>query len=503
MVATLASKLTGFIRVQSIADVFGATWHTDAFLTAFLIPECLYLFFTEGALACALIPVFAKYLVAPSPDESRKDAPDAASLMWTLTVIAFLIALPITLAIALGQRYVATALGPGFSTQTQGLAASLLTIVALYIPLGLVGGVFQGYLNARGHFLAPALGPLLFNIVTIAAAYLFGRTYGVHALAYGVVIGGLLALIIQWLALRLFGVSLGRPDFRHPGLGLAARLLLPIIASLVLVQGQVIIERILASSLAPGSIASLNFAQKILNLPAGFLALTISTALMPTLAAAAVKSDWLSFDASARRCHDVLLFLVAPVSLWFFVSAAPIVHLAFRRGAFTLAHAAVTETVLRAFAPALVPMAGTYLLTRLFLARGDAKTPAVVKGIAIAINLGLLGTTLPRWGIVAIPAAFTGMYFVNYILLLIPFFRIAPDTGRSFTHEFGRILLACLIISPVAFWLATATAETTSARITAIIAPGILLAMAFPLLSHILGANATRTIVGFVREKLR
>ena len=120
--ATLLSKATGFLRIQSIAGFFGATWQTDAFLTAFLIPECLYLFFTEGALASALVPLFTGYFNDASDEEKIERG---QVLLVTLSVIVTIGGILIAAFIYFYRAQVSASLGPQFASPTRNLAAVL------------------------------------------------------------------------------------------------------------------------------------------------------------------------------------------------------------------------------------------------------------------------------------------------------------------------------------------------------------------------------------------
>jgi putative peptidoglycan lipid II flippase len=446
--ATLLSKVTGFLRIQSIAAFFGATWQTDAFLTAFLIPECLYLFFTEGALSSALVPLFTGYFNDPEDSEKIEKG---QSLLATLSVIVAMGGILIALFIYLYRYEVAGTLGPEFATPTRNMAAVLLAIICGYVPLGLLSGLFQGYLNSRGHFLAPALGPVLFNVVTIGSAFLLASTMGIKALAWAVLVGGLLAFLINLTAVKLLGTSIiKRPDFRHEGLGTAWKLLIPVLFSLILVQTQICVERMMASSLSEGSVSSLNFASKILNLPAGLLALTIATALLPSLSRAFAANKKEQFISTACDSHNVLIFLVAPIALIMSLCSEEIVSIAFQRGAFNMAQAKVTAGVLFYYALSLIPVTGTFLLTRVFFATRDTRTPALVKMVATTFNIVLLSLIINHWGIVTIPTAFMGMYVLNYGTLLVLFGRSYPGAITTILRELV-ISLAGITFSAIAY----------------------------------------------------
>jgi len=460
---TLLSKATGFLRIQSIAAYFGATWKTDAFLTAFLIPECLYLFFTEGALASALVPLFSGYF---SDSSDKEKAKEGQILLSTLSVIVLFTGIFIGLFIYLYRIEVATLLGPEFSTSTKNLASALLAIICGYIPLGLLAGLFQGYLNSRGHFLAPAAGPLFFNIVTISAAVFLSQTMGIRALAWAVLFGGFISLLINLVAMKLLETKPAYPDFKHEGLFKAIKLLVPVIFALILVQTQICIERMMASSLPEGSISSLNFAGKILNLPAGLLALTMATALLPSLARAFSSNDESDFLNTTTASHNILIFIVTPLALILSLCSTEIVIAAFKRGAFNITQALVTADVLFYYGLALIPLTGTFLLIRVFFASNDTKTPAFVKMIVTTINIVILSLVINEWGIITVPIAFLVMYTFNYGILLIIFGRKNTEAETDIFREMMICLLSAAITALIYRFLEPSISVLTKAVIT-------------------------------------
>lgn len=497
LVLTLATKVTGLGRVATVATLFGAGGETDAFLTAFLVPECIYLFFTEGALTAALVPVLTRW-------SRRKDGRLGAlvgSLLFLAVVLGLLVALPLYL-------YTATAvawLAPGFGSGTLTLTASLLRIVLPYVPLLAAAGVFYALLHTEGHFTMPALGPLLFNLSIIAMAFLAHRRLGIAALAWGVLLGGLAQLFAQFWPLRrlLPGMRLSI-DLRHPGLIEAGRLLAPIAMSLLVVQGNVVGERILASSLAAGSITELNFAQKIIHLPLGIFGIALSTAILPTLARLAQEKRGKDFARVLGNGLSVSFLLLLPLSALMIFGREWIVSLALKRGAFAQAETLRTAGVLGDYAIALAAVSATMLLTRAFLARNDARTPAALKALAVALHLGLCWTLLPRWGIRAVPLAFAASSILHFILAFLALARRSTEIRLTpLLGEIGRILLSTVLAFALSLQLSGLIRgtgkEAELARLALLGGPGFLGSL---LLAHLMGCRGTREGMGLIRERM-
>ena len=293
-----------------------------------------------------------------------------------------------------------------------------------------------------------------------------------------------------------------RPDFKHEGLPIAWKLLVPVIFSLLLVQTQICIERMMASSLPEGSISSLNFASKILNLPAGLLALTIATALLPTLARAFSADKLKQFVKTTCDSHNVLIFAVTPIALLLSLCSQEIVTLAFQRGAFNPEQAKVTAGVLYYYGLALIPLTGTFLLTRVFFATKDTKTPALVKMVATTFNIALLSLIIDDLGIVTIPAAFMGMYVLNYGILLLVFSRRYSKAISTIFREL-TVALSSAIVATIAY---NAThpylvIPVLSRNSSSLLAAGIIIPTTYLLTAILLKTRFFEALKGFLPTK--
>ena len=117
-------------------------------------------------------------------------------------------------------------------------------------------------MNAYRRFRPISLAPLAYNGAMIFAALFLvrvsqgGAPLGVVGLAWGVVLGGLLHLLVQVPSLRRLGwrvISLR--DLRHPGVRQVAALMVPISIGLTASQINVAVDRYLGVSLPRGGSA--------------------------------------------------------------------------------------------------------------------------------------------------------------------------------------------------------------------------------------------------------
>ena len=276
MALFVISRALGLLREMVISHQFGTGGDLDAYLAAFRVPDILFQVVAGGALASAFIPTFASYW-------SQDNQPGAWRLASAIINLVLIITTGLAvLAAALAPWLVRIIIAPGFGPARQVLTADLMRLMLLTPVIFGVSGVLMGILNARQHFLLPALAPVLYNLGIIAGAISLAPTMGVYGLAVGVVAGALGHLLVQIPGLVRYGMrytaTLG---LRDAGVHEVGRLMLPRMVGLAAVQLNFLVNTILASSLVPGSLAVLNYAWLLMLLPQGVFAQAVATAAFP------------------------------------------------------------------------------------------------------------------------------------------------------------------------------------------------------------------------------
>src|SRR2546426_5317771 len=169
-VATLASRVLGFVRDVVVARAFGAGPVTDAFFVAFRIPNILRRLLGEGALSTAVVPMLSDYLVSrPRADFQR--------LFRALLGAAILALCAGTGLGSLLAPWIVRLLAPGFAGEPGQLALTVMLTRLMFPYLGLVGLAppVTGALNAHGRFFMSALGPAVMNIGMIVSVLALTR----------------------------------------------------------------------------------------------------------------------------------------------------------------------------------------------------------------------------------------------------------------------------------------------------------------------------------------
>ena len=382
MVAFVLSRALGLGREIIIGNQFGTSRELDAYLAAFRIPDIIFQLIAGGALGSAFIPTFTGYL-AHSRD---RDAWRLASSIMNV-VLAVLTMCAILAAIA-APWLVRTVVVPGFTPDEQALTVRLMRIMLVSPVVFGLSGVVMGILNSYQHFLLPALAPAAYNLCIIGGAVLLTPSIGVYGLAIGVVVGSLLHLGIQIPQLVRQGLSYTPLiDFTDPGVREVGRLMLPRMLGLATVQVNFLVNTILASGLAEGSLAALNYAWLLMMLPQGIFAMGLATAAFPTFSDLAARGHSGQLRATISETLRLILFLAIPSTVVLFILGEPLIQLLLERGRFDASSTLAVVWALQFYALGLVAHSALEILNRAFYSLHDTLTPVVIAAGAMLLNI--------------------------------------------------------------------------------------------------------------------
>lgn len=435
--AFVLSRILGLVREMVLANQFGTTSTMDAYVSAFRIPDLLFLVVIAGSFGAAFIPVFGEYIA--KGDEERAWRLASAVLTW-----AGIVVLALSLIIFVFARPLMGIVAPGFDEETTTLAVDLMRILLLS-PIFLGTGIaFKGILEAQHQFTWPAFAPLIYNVAIIIGAIGFAPTYGIQAVAWAVILGALGHMLIQLPSVLRSGLVF-RPTLNRQVDGLAevGRLLGPRIIGLAAFQVNFIAINAFASTLTSERVSALNYSWQLLMLPHGVLALSISTVIFPTLAELYSTGDDAGFRSTLDRTLRPLLFLSIPASAGLFLVREPIARLIYESGTFDERSTELVAAPLAWFAAGLVGYALTEILTRVFYATRDTRTPVITGVLTVIANLllcALLIGSLGHSGLALALSVTTGAEAV--ILWLFLRQRAGGVVGRDFLPWLVKVAVA-------------------------------------------------------------
>ena len=469
---TLISRILGFVRDTLVARVFGAGLATDAFFVAFKIPNLLRRMFAEGAFSQAFVPVLAEYKTKRGQDATYTLVNHVASL---LTLVLF----AVTVIGILAAPWVVYLSAPGFhdSPDKFELTINLLRITFPYILFISLASLAGAVLNTYGRFSIPAFTPTLLNVSFIVFSLFFVPFFHppVMALAWAVVIGGILQLFFQVPHLIKLGFKPRfRLDWHDEGVWRIVKLMGPAMFGVSIGQISLLINTIFASFLATGSVSWLYYADRLMEFPTGVLGVALGTILLPSL------SKTFSDDAHEEYSHlldwglRLTLLLAVPAAVALAVLSVPLISGLFYYGAFTVHDVWMTRQALMSYSLGLLGLIMVKVLAPGFYARQNIKTPVKIAvftlvatqlmnlafiwklqhaglalsiGIGACLNAGLLYYHLRRAGIYQPQAGWATFLFKVALasLLMALVLRFAMVNDDFWLHIGAKLRLIYLL----------------------------------------------------------
>ncbi|WP_322994740.1 murein biosynthesis integral membrane protein MurJ [Castellaniella sp.] len=397
---TLFSRVTGMLRDVLIASVYGAGPLTDAFWVAFRIPNLLRRLFAEGAFSQAFVPILGEIRQRDSHEHLRR-------LLDRVALLLFVILCAVTLVGMVGAGWVVTAMASGMRTAARAdefhEAIWMTRLMFPYIICMSLVAFASGVLNTFSRFAIPAFTPVLLNLSMIGASLLLTAhlEQPIHALAIGVLIGGVLQLAIQWIALgRLgllprYGQGL-RAAWQDPIVHRIMRQMLPAILGVSVAQLSLLINTNIATWLTPGSVTWLSFADRLMEFPTALLGVALGTVLLPSLSAAHASNDHRAYNALLDWGLRLVLLLGLPAALGMAMLSDGLVATLFNYGAFSATDVAQTRLAVTAYAVGLLGILAIKILAPGFYAKQDIRTPVRI-AIAVLIFTQLMNLALVPW----------------------------------------------------------------------------------------------------------
>ncbi|UXY16668.1 murein biosynthesis integral membrane protein MurJ [Chitiniphilus purpureus] len=440
---TLVSRVLGFVRDALTAQLFGTSIATDAFFVAQKLPNMLRRIFAEGAFSQAFVPILAEYKNRHGEAAAREFF---AHVAGTLTlVLAVVTALGIIAAPA-----VVWISAFGFTNKPAqfDLTVQMLRITFPYILLISLSSLLGAVLNTWNRFSVPAFVPTLLNVAMIGSALLLAPFCDPPemALAWGMLLGGVLQLTWQFPALKRIGM-LVRPrlDWRNTGVWRVIKQMGPAILGVSVSQISLLINTTFASLLAAGSISWMYYADRLMEFPTGLLGVALGTILLPSLAKSHAGNDSAEYSRLLDWGLRLSLLLALPSAVAMAAISGPLVSTLFQRGEFDAHDALMTQQALIAYTVGLVGLILVKILAPGFYARQNIKTPVKIAlitltatqlmnlafiwhlrhaglalsiGLAACLNAALLYRQLRRHGIFT-PQPGWGVFFGKLVLAVL------------------------------------------------------------------------------------
>ncbi len=476
---TMVSRVLGFAREMIASRVLGAGPAAEVFALAFLMPNLFRRLFGEGAFSSGFVPLFSKRL------NGGKGIDDAKAFAEEILAVFAPVLIVITLLLIVFM--------PGFIglitdvSWKQGdgrfdAAVELTRITMPYMVLICLVSLASGVVNSLNRFAAAAFAPALLNLALVAALLLVseGGYATSRAMAWGVIAGGVMQIVLLWRSMIKAGVRL---KLRRPRLTPAVRELVFLILPATLAGGIYYISQFFYARFATGidgALIYLGQADRLNQLPLAIIGSALGTAILPSVSRAIASDDATEAANIQGQAFELGMLLTLPATIALCIAAHPIAALLYQGGRFTAEDAANTGLVLSILSAGLPAYVAIKILVPGFYARQQMWTPVVVGVVSLVIGVLLNFILVPRFGLPALPFSTAFAAWLNAIALYVVLhargdFRL---TG-SVAFRVSRQLVAALAMG-AALWavqrgLAPMLADSSLGRlimVAAVVATG-------------------------------
>ncbi len=432
--ASLVQIINQFLFFSVLAAYYGASQASDALAAALVLPSVLAAIIS-GSLAYVLVPE----LVAKFEDDGQQRA--GWQLAFYVGIITVVISGAISISLLLAAEPVCGWLYDDMAPDDRAQTVRLLKILSVQVVLLSLISWAQSVFHSRHQFVLPALGGVLGTALGLVLAMQQGHR-DIAVFAWAINLGGLVSVLIHLVPLA---TQWTQPKADQASLWRLALALAPLLLGAAFIRLDPLVDRVLASELDSGSIAHVNYAQRIMAALLAVGTSSLSVIAFPQLAqqlTASGKEGMASYFALAFRR---LVLLVVPIAMGFSVFSVRIISDLLQRGEFTSEDSRVVGLLVVALMGMFAGASSGELLARGFYVLGDTKTPTIVGVIMLVIGLTAKVVMFKFIGIWGIAAGVSGYFLLSaFTMACILAARVGP---RIFAGALPYALQAILSAS--------------------------------------------------------
>lgn len=408
---TILAQIGGFAKELTVAAWFGTGDALDAFLIALLVPT-FAVNVLAGSLSASFLPTFIQVYKKQGIAGAQKILSNVIS--WFIVFCLILSVLLIVLA-----PFYLPGLCSGFSPEKLNLSKIILYLLVPIILLKGLSNICAGVLNALENFSLPAAYQIFGPLSAILFIITVGTSLGIYALVFGTVLGFVLETFFVGAALTRQNFSL-RPRISHfdPNMRIIIGQFLPVVAGTLIMGSTEIVDKGMAAALTSGSVASLNYGNKIIAAVLALATTAIGTAVLPYFARMVAEKDWKNIRSTIKFYLGIIFLLGIPAALLIYGLSDDIVQIIFQRGSFTAGDTAVVSSVQSLFAFQIPFYVASIVVVRLISSLRANHILMLGAILSLVSNIGLNIIFIHYLGLKGISLSTSIVYMISFVFLL-------------------------------------------------------------------------------------
>ncbi|SEH44160.1 putative peptidoglycan lipid II flippase [Halobacillus karajensis] len=435
--ATLLLKVSGLIRDMVIAYYFGDSYVADAYLAAFIIPNMLILFMTNG-MKNALVPSYIQ-----SVEENRGKTYLGQVFKGTL-VLAFILSI-IGMLLA---PVIMPLLYPNFSEEATQIATWVTIIFFACISFVGMNSVLEAFFDAESKFSLSIVSQIIVILSSIFAAFLFANQIGAYSLALGYLVGTVLSLIFKLFLVVPRKVMDVKQKIDWPEVKQFYWIFLPVGLTVAVGQVNLMVGTIFAGHQGEGAVTYINYAKNLVHMPQAIFGVTIATIIFPLLSKAITANDTDQFKRGIEKGLTTMYLVLLPAVIGMMLLMPNLIELFYERGAFSDAATEATTQVAYLYFGSVVFFSLNNVINKGFYTMKKGHLILMISIGSIALNV-LFNFLLAEWlGYRGIPLAASLMALFYTAACLVVFVRLVGGLDFKYlVKDYVKITVAVAVMS--------------------------------------------------------
>lgn len=439
---TLSYRVLGFLRETLIASKFGAGIESDSYFVAYSLPNLIIEVFAVGAMSSAIIPIFMQDI------RNREEVKTHTSiLLGNFLVIGIIF----TILLMLNMKNIIEILVPGFSEESKNLTVSLSKITIVIIPALFFNEILTSFLNCYNKTSNISFSNFLQNFNFLLFSLVLGKFLGIKGFIYSLTLAVFLKAVYNYIVLsRCIGFFTIKINFKNTKFKSVLKLLFPIMISSIGIQINFIVDRIITSNLAEGSVSYLNYGNKIIQLPLGILLGTTILTTFPILIEYVQNNNILEIKKFIRNKIELILIIMVGISGFIFIFSKWIVIILFQRGNFAEKEVIELANVLKYYSISIIGISFLTLFQKIFFSLKNTKLPSLINVISIFLNIILSLILVNNFKVVGIALA-TSISNVFNAFILFVFLKLKYNYLEVSYSRIVKILVFNILIFIISY----------------------------------------------------
>lgn len=429
MISNIVVKFLGLARDIVLANTYGTSMYSDAYIVANNIPIVLFTV-VSAAISTSFIPIYS---------EVNEDKGSREALLFANNFINILLVISIFITIT-GEIFpslLVKIFASGFTTEAYNITIQFTKILLPSVICIAVMSVSGSYLQLKNDFLPISYVTLPNNIIVILSIIIAFYNNKPYILAVGTLIGTFSQLIYYYPYLKKnnFKYKLYF-NIKDEYIKKTMIMILPIFIGAAVNEINIIVDRSLVSGLEQGSIAALNYASKLIGFITGVFIVSIVTIVYPKMSELSVKNNFKKLKEYIVNVLEIITVIIVPISIISIMYSEDIVRIIFQRGSFDSKSTYMTSMALGAYSVGLIGIAYREILTKAYFSIKDTKTPMVNGVIAVILNIVLNIILIKKIGFIGSAVATSIIAIITSMLL-----------SWNLKHKIGKIFKFNIVIN--------------------------------------------------------